>query len=205
MSESESKRDRIVERAGHLLVLGGPGSGKTHIALLKAGARIQAESLAPWQSILFLSFARATVARLAEKATELVRSEGRKQLELNTYHGFAWNLLRSHGYLLQANRTIKLLPPPEAASHLSTFPKADRDTEKERLFTDEGILHFDLFARKAAQLLSRSERLCKIICGAYPVIDLDEFQDTNEDEWKMIQTFGIHSHLIALADADQRI
>ena len=205
MTEARSQRDTIIGTAGHILVLGGPGSGKTHVALMKAGTRIQEKKLLPGQSVLFLSFARATVARLAEKAVELVGPKERKQLDLNTYHGFAWNILRSHGYLLQPKRSLRLLPPPEAASHLSIVPKADRDSEKERLFNDEGVLHFDLFARKTAQLLSRSERLRKIICSAYPVIVLDEFQDTNGDEWEMIRTFGAHSHLIALADADQRI
>ena len=39
----------------------------------------------------------------------------------------------------------------------------------------------------------------------YPVIILDEFQDTNPDEWLLIRTLGAHSTLIALADPDQRI
>ena len=203
--DNNEKRTRIIASNEHLLVLGGPGSGKTHVALLKADAILRAETLLSGQTILFLSFARSTVARLAEKAGSLVSGGVKKQLELNTYHGFAWNVLRSHGYLLQPKSSLKLLPPPEAASHLSTFPKDKRDEEKERLFNDEGVLHFDLFARKAASLLSRSARLCRIIANAYPVVILDEFQDTNKDEWDLIQTLGQHSQLVALADADQRI
>ncbi|MBX3394306.1 MAG: ATP-dependent helicase [Phycisphaerae bacterium] len=37
------------------------------------------------------------------------------------------------------------------------------------------------------------------------MIILDEFQDTNADEWRLIQSLGQHSRLIALADPEQRI
>ena len=39
----------------------------------------------------------------------------------------------------------------------------------------------------------------------YPVIILDEFQDTSADEWQLIQLLGTNSELIALADPEQRI
>jgi hypothetical protein len=65
-------------------------------------------------------------------------------------------------------------------------------------------LHFDLFAAAASHLLARSEALRRIICDAYPVIVLDEFQDTNAAEWRFISTLGKSSRLIAFADAQQR-
>ena len=74
-----------------------------------------------------------------------------------------------------------------------------------RLFREEGLLHFDLFAESAAELLHRSPPLAEIISSAYPVIILDEFQDTNPAEWRLMQALGKWSTLIALADPDQRI
>lgn len=198
-------REVLLETSGHILVLGGPGSGKTYIAARKAEAEIRSGRLASGQHILFLSFARATVARVAEQANKLISGPGRQRLEINTYHGFAWKLLRSHGYLLGAKQKLRLLPPPEAATRLSVIAVQDRDAEKQRLFREEGLLHFDLFASATADLLSRGTALTKIICDAYPVIVLDEFQDTNGDEWQMIKTLGRFSHLVALADAEQRI
>jgi len=200
-----TERSALLESEGHILVLGGPGSGKTTIAIKKAEREISSGFLKSGQRILFLSFARATVARVAEKSRCLIQSEDRQRLEINTYHGFAWNLLRSHGYLLRVGKPIALLPPPEAASRLAEIPSAMRDTEKQRLFDVEGLLHFDLFARITAGLLSRSQSLATIISDAYPIIILDEFQDTNSDEWALIQTLGKRSYLIALADPEQRI
>lgn len=190
---------------GHALALAGPGAGKTHVALIKARQQVASGTLKPGQKVLFLSFARPTVARIIEKAAELISQEELKHLEINTYHGFAWSILRSHGYLLNTARAITLLPPPEAAAHLADVEASAREQEMLRLFEEEGRLHFDLFARLVAQLFQRSDRLMNIYCDAYPTVILDEFQDTNADEWALIRQLGRHSRLIALGDPDQRI
>lgn len=191
--------------AEHALALGGPGSGKTHVALIKARDEIRSGALKPGQKILFLSFARATVARIVDKASELISREDLKWLEVNTYHGFAWSILRSHAYLLNGKSVLRLLPPPEAAAHLTDIHKDGHEAEKKRLFEEEGILHFDLFARLAGELFRRSGRLAHIFCDSYPIIILDEFQDTNIDEWTLLRHLGMRSRLIALADPNQRI
>ncbi|MDH0734805.1 ATP-dependent helicase [Achromobacter xylosoxidans] len=190
---------------GHALALAGPGAGKTHVALIKAQQQIASGTLKPGQKVLFLSFARPTVARILEKAAELISQDELKHLEINTYHGFAWSILRSHGYLLSTARAITLLPPPEAAAHFADVDASAREQEMLRLFEEEGRLHFDMFARLVAQLFQRGDRLATIYCDAYPTVILDEFQDTNADEWALVRQLGRHSRLIALGDPDQRI
>ncbi|GAB5451621.1 MAG: hypothetical protein Hals2KO_19490 [Halioglobus sp.] len=191
---------------GHVLCLGGPGSGKTTIALLKAEDEISKNVLRPGQRILFLSFARATIARVEEHAATLLQSDSRKELEISTYHGFTWSIIRSHGYLLTSSTPIKLLPPAESAAALSEMENdADKLAEKMRLFHAEGRLDFDLFARLAAELLNRSINLRQLVSKTYPIIILDEFQDTDSHEWELIKALGIDSRLIALADPEQRI
>jgi DNA helicase II / ATP-dependent DNA helicase PcrA len=205
LHDLKAQKKQLLETEGHILALGGPGSGKTFIALLKADLLIKKRELKKGQRIIFLSFARATIARVAQQAGKYIGEQERKDLEINTYHGFAWNLIRSHAYLLNIRPPIRLLPPPEAASRLAGTDPAKRNSEMVRLFKEESLIHFDLFASISAELLHRSQSLARIVCDAYPVIILDEFQDTNLDEWQMIQSLGRHSHLIALADAEQRI
>ena len=114
-------RQKLIETQDYVLVLGGPGSGKTTIALLKADHEIRTGQLKRGQRILFLSFARATIARVAQQAGKLIAGPDHNILEINTYHGFAWNFLQSHGYLLNASRLIRVLPPPEAAALLAAI------------------------------------------------------------------------------------
>jgi DNA helicase-2/ATP-dependent DNA helicase PcrA len=199
------QRKALLGTGSHLLVLGGPGSGKTTIALVKAATEIGNGSLAPGQKILFLSFARATVTRIVQESKLRMPRYARSRVEINTYHGFAWEFIRGHGYLLTGHRMLRLLPPPDAAGKLAGIAKADRPAELQRLLAEDGLLGFDLFAGLTSDLLEQSPRLCRILADCYPIIILDEFQDTNLDEWRMISALGKHSRLIALADAEQRI
>jgi DNA helicase-2/ATP-dependent DNA helicase PcrA len=199
------QRNALLEADGHLLVRGGPGSGKTTIALLKANWEITHLRLAPEQKVLFLSFARVTVARIIEQTRTFVDESARSELEINTYHGFAWSLIQSYGYLVTGRRQLQLLTPPDAAAHLAGMPEEEHPAELNRLLAVEGQIGFDLFAGLTAELLERSQRVGALIGDNYPLVILDEFQDTNEDEWRMVAALGRHSRLIALADPDQRI
>ncbi|MBN0538030.1 UvrD-helicase domain-containing protein, partial [Pseudomonas aeruginosa] len=61
------------------------------------------------------------------------------------------------------------------------------------------------FAKLTAELLRRSRRLAGIYTATYPILVVDEFQDTNADEWAMVRELGRGCRIIALADPDQRI
>lgn len=80
--ELSESRKALLATTGNAIVLGGPGSGKTTIALLKANQEIRSGVLKPGQRILFLSFARATVARVAQHAETLLSTKDFLSLEI---------------------------------------------------------------------------------------------------------------------------
>ena len=197
--KKDDLRNEILASDGNLLIMGGPGSGKTTIALFKA-KELTADSntIRKSQKILFLSFARATISRVEEQAGELIPQELKKQIEINTYHGFIWNIIKHHGYLLNS-QPLHLLPPHESGHRLSGLNEVERKKKMLEMFNTEGTVHFDIFANICTRLLTESHALKKIICAMYPVIILDEFQDTSADEWQLIQLLGTQSKLIAFA------
>lgn len=202
---SESKRLLLYSR-GHILATGGPGSGKTHIALIKGDYEYLSGGLKSNQKLLFMSFARSTVARIEEQLSDLVCKETQDSIDVTTYHGFTWRILRSHGYLLSNSASpLRVITPPEAYARLSKLDAAAFEREIERLFYEDGEIHMDLFAPLCTELLSRSQSLLSLYSDKYPVIVLDEFQDTNSKEWGLIKLLGGSSRLIALADPHQRI
>ena len=217
------KQKDILGADGHVLVKGGPGSGKTTVSILKAGIIVR-ERLQRSQRVLFLSFARATVSRVLEAIDETDRlsHDVKRQIEVDTYHAFFWRLIRSHGYLLGLPRRLKILTPPNEAVALSdirneykspgrlnsqkhTEKKQREYSERLRIAMEEGFVCFDLFAEFAGRLLHDSNKIRLLVSNAYPTIILDEFQDTANDQWRTIQALGRDSELLALADPEQRI
>ncbi|MFE1686508.1 UvrD-helicase domain-containing protein [Streptomyces albidoflavus] len=67
----DGPRQAILDSAGHVLIEGGPGCGKTTIALLKA--RQALESLEDEQQVLFLSFSRAAVRQITDRMGGLLK------------------------------------------------------------------------------------------------------------------------------------
>lgn len=66
--EIDENRRAILDCKRNLLVIGGPGCGKTTIALAKAFSYIREQSLNRGEKILFLSFSRNARARILESA-----------------------------------------------------------------------------------------------------------------------------------------
>lgn len=216
------KQLEVMEADGHLLVTGGPGSGKTTVSILKA-AWVAEHHLRPGQKILFLSFARATMSRVVEaiEYEQKIPPAQKRRIDVETYHSFFWRILKAHGYLIGLPRRLSILTPPSEAIALSEirsgFParnltdeqkaakKAAEEAERARLATTEGRVCFDLFAPYVGDILHGSERIRGLIASMYPVIILDEFQDTNASQWRAVQALGVFCRLIALADPEQRI
>ncbi len=197
---------RIIEAPGHVLVTGGPGSGKTTVALLKAKARID-QGLATGQSILFLSFSRAAVGRVIEAAQADLPTDIRARLDVQTFHAFFWELLRTHGYLLGAPRKLRLFLPHDEAARLPDFQRSGPawHAELERLFRIDGLVAFDLFAPKVLEILNGSTGICAMTADRFPLIVVDEAQDTADDQWACIRRLSERTTLACLADLEQQI
>ena len=212
-----------MEASGHILVTGGPGSGKTTISIIKA-ANIAEHRLRPGQKVLFLSFARATVSRVMEaiEREHQISQESKKRIFVETYHAFFWRVIKTHGYLIDLPRNLSILLPQNEAIVLSEIRKeckvrsklnqAERDEkrrrekgEQHRLAFKEGRVCFDLFAHFARRILYDSQRIRRLVSTMYPFVVLDEFQDTSTEQWRVVQAVGENSDLLALADPEQRI
>lgn len=199
-------RDRILSASGHVVVTGGPGCGKTTVALRKALLRINA-GMEFGQKVLFLSFSRAAVARIVEAARKDLPHDVRSSLEIQTFHSFCWQLVRGYGYLLGAPVPIKLLTPHDERVRRNGKKNDDPvwDAELEQLFIEKGLIAFDLFAPKAREILCRSRAFQQLIAERYPLIIVDEAQDTGTEQWACIASLAAHTQLICLADLDQQI
>ncbi|MGC9468195.1 MAG: ATP-dependent helicase [Anaerolineae bacterium] len=78
---------------GPLLVLAGPGSGKTLVLTLRAARLLQAD---PEASVLALTFTTKAAAEMRERLDRLMGGRT-ERAHLCTFHSFAADILRQHG------------------------------------------------------------------------------------------------------------
>lgn len=195
------KRKAIISQEGHLLVRGGPGSGKTTVALLKAQARFP--TLKPGQEILFLSFSRAAIRQILLRCKEILTPKERRALTVQTYHAFCMEMLVAHGRLLHGN-PVSFLHPGDERLRKSGFD-GDWNTERRRQAVEHRLYCFDLFAAGTANLLAGCVALRSLIADRFPLIIVDEFQDTDDSQWRIVQALSDVTDVFCLADPEQRI
>lgn len=203
------KRKSVLEAIGHCLVTGGPGSGKTTLALVKASQRI-GNGLTPGQGVLFLSFSRAAVARIVDATKGIIPVAHYSVLSIQTFHSFFWQILQGYGYLLNAPRPLSIVLAHDEKAMRDGIERessawAQWEVERKRLFHVEGRLCFDLFAPLTASLLSQARTIRDRIASRYPLILVDEAQDTGDEQWECIKLLAERAQVICLADPDQMI
>jgi len=184
-----------------LLVTGGPGSGKTTIALLKAQKIIPA--LSAGQEILFLSFSRAAVRQVLTRCKSILSRNEREVIEVQTYHSFCLECLRSHGRLLNGLQTRITYPDVERLERADF--DGDWSQELSRRAKAEGIFAFDQFAGAMADIVEGCAAVRALLGRKYPLIIVDEFQDTNDDQWRIVAALSQVTKIFCLADPDQSI
>ncbi|MFF8531718.1 UvrD-helicase domain-containing protein [Streptomyces sp. SAS_267] len=202
--ELDDNRRAILASVSHVLIEGGPGCGKTTIALLKALESL--DGLESEQRVLFLSFSRAAVRQITDRMSGLFSRSARRRLEVRTFHAFFLELVRSHGRLLTGRPSSFITPDRER--ELRADFGGDKDAwqaEVRRMASEEGRYVFDLLADTSATLLERSTAVRHLYSGIYPLVIVDEFQDTNIDQWRAVKALSRASTVICLADPDQRI
>ncbi|MBV5329280.1 MAG: ATP-dependent helicase [Chlorobium sp.] len=90
---NENQRLAVDWAEGPLLVLAGPGSGKTLVLTLRAAQLLQEDSEA---SVLALTFTTNAASEMRERLDQLMGGRA-DRAHLCTFHSFAGDILRQHG------------------------------------------------------------------------------------------------------------
>ena len=106
---NENQRTAVHWNDGPLLVLAGPGSGKTKVLTLRVARLIEADEHA---SVLALTFTNPAAAEMRERVDRLLGQRA-DRARLCTIHAFAANLLRQHGSHVGLRPDFSLLSQDE--------------------------------------------------------------------------------------------
>ncbi|HEX6486066.1 MAG TPA: ATP-dependent DNA helicase [Nocardioidaceae bacterium] len=105
------QRSVVDHQAGPLLVLAGPGTGKTTTLVEAIVDRVERRGVAP-DSVLALTFSRKAAEQLRDRVTARVGRTMSTTLS-STFHSFAYGLIRAHGPKGLYDEPLRLLSAPE--------------------------------------------------------------------------------------------
>jgi DNA helicase-2/ATP-dependent DNA helicase PcrA len=256
-SLNENQREAVLWDSGPLLVLAGPGSGKTRVLTCRI-ARILEQSVGQHFRILALTFTNKAAAEMRGRVEELVAGElGR--VRLTTFHSYAAELLQQHGnhlsfrpdFQILSNdadreallddvlgrirkdlayslpdhfKAAQLLPavtrlleqcvPADRAEVLLQQANVENAIPLARVYAayrealrETNALDFPSLIAESLDLLTQYPFLAKHIRKVYKHILLDEFQDTNHTQYRILSLIAQPdpATLFVVADDDQII
>ena len=88
---NDAQRSAVDTTDGALLILAGPGTGKTQLLSLRAGAILAKGKAAP-ENILILTYTNSAAKAMKERLARIIGGAG-YEVEISTFHGFANSII----------------------------------------------------------------------------------------------------------------
>lgn len=207
--EPTIEQQAVIDTDDSVVVVAGPGTGKTRTAIEKARSAVPKTGEATGRQVLFLSFSNAAIRRLSEAAGIELTRHARRHVRFLTYHSCALHILRSYGRFVGLPPTVRVLDTLEEKLISIDEGWTERGDAYEgrlaELAKTRGLLAFSTIVPLAVHLLESCPRLRAIYSRAFPLIMVDEFQDTSEEQWRLLKAMGEASQVVAFADPNQII
>lgn len=134
-----SQRKAVETIDGPLLVVAGPGSGKTEILSMRV-AEILRKTQAMPSNILCLTFTDAAAQNMRERLTKLIGDRA-YQVSIRTFHNFCVDIIRSHGEFFYHGATFSPADPVTKIALLENiFNNLPHDNPLRSYHPEEGFV-----------------------------------------------------------------
>jgi DNA helicase II / ATP-dependent DNA helicase PcrA len=208
---------------GPLLIIAGPGTGKTRTLTHRIAHLVTAHGVAP-QHCLAITFTRRAAEEMAQRLAALTPEHAPK-LTIATFHSLGVRILR------EQHERVGLSPNfgiADQAQQLAIATEITSDeTQARRLLTrlsrqrrtggpdanqytkalhQRNLVDFDDLIALPVTLLESDPDLAAAYCDRYRWISVDEYQDVDEQQYRLLrQLASPHGNLTAIGDPDQAI
>jgi superfamily I DNA/RNA helicase/inhibitor of KinA sporulation pathway (predicted exonuclease) len=226
---SPSQRAAIEAEPGSLLVLAGPGAGKTYCLAERIRFLIECHGYEPSRICAF-TFTNKAAGEIAHRL-EARLGPAAQDITRGTIHAFCAQLLREHGALVGleagfgiADEEYQLSVLRRIEGHrnwhrncLTRFsahrfrgePLPDNDavlfSHYEKFLARRKLVDFDTLIIRTADLLEMHADTAAIR-ARWDVILVDEFQDLNPVQYRIVRALAHgHNHVFAVGDHEQSI
>jgi len=196
---------------GPLVIVAGPGSGKTR-TLTQRIAHLVGECGVAAEHCLAITFTRRTAAEMRER---LHASLGARagEIGVHTFHSLGLTMLREHANAAGLQRSFRIageaerlaalaaalkLPQPRAQSLLRAISKSERTRNApdgevaqaraayQKILAVNNWIDFDDCIGLAVRLLENNAELAGLFCEKFRFVSVDEFQDVDARQYRLL-------------------
>ncbi len=218
-----SQKKAVESQGKKIIVSAGAGSGKTRVLTERIRHLIVKRKYSSYD-ILALTFTRYATGEMKQRLTESLN----RMPMIATFHGFCLGILRQHAENVLYQHNLDVITEIERDDILKTIAgeaglKIHRDFEyRKRIWemddrlTDYnliirdywqiakqyGITDYDKIIYDTTKLIEKNTAVREYLHRQYKHVLIDEFQDTNEHLWHIIQLIN-PDNLFIVGDVDQ--
>jgi DNA helicase-2/ATP-dependent DNA helicase PcrA len=226
------QRAAVEYRTGPLLIIAGPGSGKTR-TLTHRLAYLVAERGVPAEQCLAITFTRRAAAELRERLERLLPQDWQR-VAVHTFHSLGLTMLQEAGRSIGLHRGFRVADPQECCTLLiNTLGVSQREAQRlleaisrsrrgqqpvhetalqtafaayRHALTLHNLVDYDDLVGLAVEMLEADPQLVAQYQRRFQWLCIDEYQDIDAQQYRLVQLLTpAAGNLCAIGDPDQAI
>ena len=219
----EAQQRAVCKASGNCEIIAGPGSGKTSVLIEHIRFLIHVRKIPPEQ-ILVLTFSREAARHLKERFREHL-SESGNRVVFGTFHSVFYHILKQHSgidyrliddaarHRLIAHLSKEFGSSPDPCIRAEEVEKRlaghDRNDPVVKLYNrylqENALVDYDRILAEAYRFLTCGSEAAEKTACYYRHVLIDEFQDINPEQYRILQAISKRADLYAVGDDDQTI
>lgn len=204
---------------GPLLVVAGPGTGKTR-TLVHRLAYLVTEQGVPPERCLAVTFTRRARGEMRERLAALIGAPAQR-VTITTFHGLGASLVRECHEQLGLARDVAIADEAQRRTVAEELGLSARDARRlldraqpdpemrarfEKALRERNLVDFDDLVSLPVDLLSARPEVAEAYRDRYRWICVDEYQDVDERQYQLLRLLcPPDGNLCAIGDPDQAI
>ena len=168
----EYQQNAIKNENSQLLIVAGPGSGKTTVLTQRIANLIKDKNIQP-ENCLAITFTRRASQEMRERLDKILENKA-NLLNIHTFHSLCFSILKENYERAGLNEDFTVMSEQE-----KTLCK-----DEELL---ENALGFDDLIILTVKLLTENEDILNTYRSRFKYVSVDEYQDIDENQYKLIR------------------
>ncbi len=214
------QRAAAAHPGGPLLIIAGPGTGKTRTLTHRIAHLVGERGVAP-EECLAITFTRRAADEMRERLDALLPGRARKST-VATFHGLGARILRERHELAGLTAEFRIADDAERLDIARELAGTDKEARRllaemddgepevrasfEKRLRDRDLVDFTDLLRLPVELLAADPALAASYRERWPWVSVDEYQDVDETQYTLLGLLtGPDGQITAIGDPDQAI